>query len=60
MGILGFWFLGKTETELKEMRERRLEKIAKESDVAKIDGLVSEIEAIDAELAKYAAENESK
>ena len=52
MGILGSWFLGKEETELKEMRKERIEKLAKESDPAKVEELVKEVEAIDAELAK--------
>lgn len=52
MGILGLWFLGKTETELKEMRAERIEKLAKESDVKKVEDLVKEIEAIDTELAE--------
>ena len=60
MGLWFSWFLGKTETELKEMRDRRIEKLAKESDVEKVEGLVKEIEAIDGELAKLAAEDESK
>ena len=52
MGILGSWFLGKDEAELKAMRIERIEKLAKESDVAKIETLVEEIKAIDSEVEK--------
>jgi len=52
MGILFDWLMGKEETELKEMRAERIEKLAKESDPAKVEELVKEVEEIDAELAK--------
>lgn len=52
MGVFFSWLLGKEETELKEMRKERIEKLTKESDVKKVEELVKEVEAIDAELAK--------
>lgn len=52
MGILFTWLMGKPVNELKEMRKERIEKLTKESDPAKVEDLVKEIEAIDAEIAK--------
>lgn len=53
MGIFGLWFLGKSETVLKEMRAQRVAKLAVETDLTKTAKLKDEIDSIDAELKKY-------
>lgn len=60
MGIFFTLFMGKSETDLKEMRDVRINKLVEAKDVAKVESLVSEIEAIDSELAKIYAKDESK
>lgn len=56
MGILFDWFLGKTVDELKGMRAKRIELLTKETEAGKVEHLVDEIKAIDAELEKHEEE----
>ena len=52
MGVFFSWLLGKEEAELEAMRKERIEKLTKETETAKVEVLVKEIEEIDAELVK--------
>ena len=52
MGIIFAWFLGKTEDDLKEMREIRIAALTKEVDKEKVEKLVEEVEEIDKRLAE--------
>ena len=50
MGILFDWLCGKEIDELKKMRDERIEKLTKETEAAKVEDLVREIEEIDAKV----------
>ena len=52
MGIIFDWFLGKSEDDLKEMREIRIAALVREYDKLKVEKLVEEIEEIDKRLAE--------
>ena len=50
MGVFFDWLIGKEEIEREAMRKERIEKLTKESDPAKVEVLVKEIETIDAKV----------